>query len=355
MRLADVLVRHGHELTIWAPLQWQAQVEQLGARLEPSSPRLTRRSRGWTRGRVCPRRPKREAERLVPQLHAHAVDVVIRDQPDAVALVAAQYLGIPRIVSHPMFRSSADTPRRLELLSAARCSRPMESGRSDPAERARFAQSWLSIARRWGVELADVRGLGHNTAEPTLTFTTEEIVGDQELPPRVAMHRSAALPPAAAGPERAGRSYTHASAPPRTGGPSCSRIVIAAPGPRARAARHLRGRPKPHAGRSRAACPANFVVRDFRPGPRGAGEGQRSTSRMVAATPFNESLVAGVPLVCLPQAFDQIPLSRRIAQLGVGVIAAEDPGAVRRAVISPARRRSGARARRATVRAPPAV
>jgi UDP:flavonoid glycosyltransferase YjiC (YdhE family) len=37
-------------------------------------------------------------------------------------------------------------------------------------------------------------------------------------------------------------------------------------------------------------------------------------------------------MVCLPQAFDQIPLSTRVAQLGVGVVAQEDPGAVARAV-----------------------
>jgi UDP:flavonoid glycosyltransferase YjiC (YdhE family) len=37
-------------------------------------------------------------------------------------------------------------------------------------------------------------------------------------------------------------------------------------------------------------------------------------------------------MVCLPQAFDQIPLSRRVEQLGVGVIANPDPDAIARAV-----------------------
>jgi UDP:flavonoid glycosyltransferase YjiC (YdhE family) len=46
----------------------------------------------------------------------------------------------------------------------------------------------------------------------------------------------------------------------------------------------------------------------------------------------HESFVAGIPMVCLPQAFDQVPLSRRVAELGVGVVAEEDPGAVARAV-----------------------
>jgi UDP:flavonoid glycosyltransferase YjiC (YdhE family) len=48
----------------------------------------------------------------------------------------------------------------------------------------------------------------------------------------------------------------------------------------------------------------------------------------------HESLVGGVPMVCLPQAFDQIPLSRRVDQLGAGVIAGEDPDAIAQAVLT---------------------
>jgi UDP:flavonoid glycosyltransferase YjiC (YdhE family) len=48
----------------------------------------------------------------------------------------------------------------------------------------------------------------------------------------------------------------------------------------------------------------------------------------------HESLVAGVPMVCLPQAFDQIPLSRRVEQLGAGMISDEDPDAIAGAVLS---------------------
>ena len=77
--------------------------------------------------------------------------------------------------------------------------------------------------------------------------------------------------------------------------------------------------------------PSNVVVRDFVP-----------TRELLARASIHithggcnsvhESLVAGVPMVCLPQAFDQLPLSTRVAQLGVGVIADEDPDAVAHAV-----------------------
>ena len=46
----------------------------------------------------------------------------------------------------------------------------------------------------------------------------------------------------------------------------------------------------------------------------------------------HETLLAGVPMVFLPQAFDQFPLAQAIDQLGAGVISDEDPFAVREAV-----------------------
>ena len=55
--------------------------------------------------------------------------------------------------------------------------------------------------------------------------------------------------------------------------------------------------------------------------------------------------MAGVPMVCLPQAFDQIPLSKRVVELGAGLVVEEDPGDVALAVLSLARRQSGPRAR----------
>jgi MGT family glycosyltransferase len=46
----------------------------------------------------------------------------------------------------------------------------------------------------------------------------------------------------------------------------------------------------------------------------------------------HESLLAEVPLICLPQRFDQLPLSERIEQLGVGYRVPEEPRAIRAAV-----------------------
>jgi MGT family glycosyltransferase len=46
----------------------------------------------------------------------------------------------------------------------------------------------------------------------------------------------------------------------------------------------------------------------------------------------HESLLAGVPMVCVPQAYDQFPLSRNVELLGAGVITDEEPNDLRQAV-----------------------
>jgi MGT family glycosyltransferase len=314
MRLADVLVRQGHELMVWAPEEWRATVEQLGARLEPSSPQMPGSGPGLAADLAAV--TERVAEQLIPELYAHDVDIVVRDSQASWALVAAQYLGLPRIVSHPMF--------------------PIGSGRAaggaqGAIERDRFEQSWLSIARRWGVELADVRGLYHDTTEPTLAFTTEEIVGARELPPTwrcVGPLLSAPPPP---DPETDPPLVYASFGTAQNRRTSLFRLVI----------RALANQPVrllvSTAGRRLGASelgplPPNVVVRESVP----VREVLASSTVHIThggCNSVHESLVAGVPMVCLPQAFDQIPLSARVAELGAGVIAEQDPDAVGAAVL----------------------
>jgi MGT family glycosyltransferase len=321
MRLADVLARQGHELIVWAPEEWRPRVEQLGARFEPSAPEMPR-LQGAALAAAFASITEREAERLIPQLHAHDVDLLIRDSQTPWAVVAAQYLGIPRIVSHPMFPMIGSN---LALQAA-------EDGPSDPAGRERFEQSWLAIARRWGVELADVRGLYHNTSEPTLTFTTEEIVGDQELPRAWRCIGPLLPPPPPPRPERDPPLVYACFGTAQNRRTDLFRIVIAAMA-RQPVRLLVSGAGRSLTGEDLGATPSNVVVRESVP----AMEVLAKASIHVThggCNSVHESLVAGVPMVCLPQAFDQIPLSRRVVRLGVGVIAEEDPGDVARAVLA---------------------
>jgi MGT family glycosyltransferase len=46
----------------------------------------------------------------------------------------------------------------------------------------------------------------------------------------------------------------------------------------------------------------------------------------------HESLLAGVPMLCIPQGYDQFPLTSRIAALGAGRVVLEDADAIRAGV-----------------------
>lgn len=317
MRLAAVLAHQGHELIVWAPEEWRAQVEKLGARLEPSSPEIPRVSAS-RRAAEMAAATEREAERLIPQLHAHDVDLVLRDSQTPWALVAAQYLGIPRLVSHPMF----PTPGSVDT----------DEAELDPVERERFDHSRMSIARRWGVELEDVRGLHHRTSEPTLTFTTEEIVGDHGLPANWHCIGPLLCPPPPGDRDRDPPLVFASFGTAQNRRTELFRIVIAAMARLpARALISAGGRDL--SAEDLGPIPPNVTIEEF-VSVREVLARARVQITHGGSNSVHESLIAAVPLVCLPQAFDQIPLSRRVVELGLGVISEQDPGAVADAVLA---------------------
>jgi MGT family glycosyltransferase len=318
LRLAEVLARQGHELIIWAPEEQRSAVADLGARFEPSVDEIPRVPGSLLAAELASV-TEREAELLIPRLHAHDVDLVIRDSQTPWALVASQYLGIPRIVSHPMFPmfgSGGGDPIGEQL---------------DPEARERFERSWLSIARRWGIELADVRGLYHRTAEPTLAFTTEEIVGDRELPPAWRCIGPLLTAPPPARPVNAPPLVYACFGTAQNRRTELFQVVIAAmAGQPVRLVISAGGRTL--TGEDLGPLPANVTVHEFLES-REALAGASVHITHGGCNSVHESLAAGVPMVCLPQAFDQLPLSRRVAELGAGLVAAENADDVRAAVL----------------------
>jgi MGT family glycosyltransferase len=327
LRLAGVLVRQGHEVIVWAPERWREQAEDLGAGFESHAPELPR-AYGYRFAAELASMTERIAEPLISELFDHDVDLLIRDNQTPWALVAGQYLGIPRIVAHPMFPMFTAGHRDV----ADGESPPGPPDAEEEAQRARFEEIWLSIARRWGVELSDVGGIVHMTSEPTLTFTTEEIVGDEELPST--WHCIGPLLPPPPAPQLGrGRPLVYTSF-----GTTYNRraelfqTVISG----------LTGEPVDvviSTGRGSvtpedlAPLPPNFDVHDFVPTQEVLARASVHITHG-GCNSAHESLLAGVPMVCLPQAFDQLPLSRRIEQLGVGLVSEEDPVEVRRSVRS---------------------
>jgi MGT family glycosyltransferase len=208
---------------------------------------------------------------------------------------------------------------------------PAEETPSARADRQRFERSWLSIARRWGVQLDDVRGLYHRTSEPTLTFTTEQILGPQRLPAAWRCVGPLLSPPPPRGSEERPPLVYACFGTAQNRRTELFRIAIDA----------LAGQPvqllMSTAGRrltpeDLGPVPSNVTVREFVPAREVLA---RATVHIThgGCNSVHESLVAGVPLVCLPQAFDQIPLSRRVAQIGAGVIVEEEASALARAAL----------------------
>jgi len=318
MRLTDVLVRQGHEVVVWAPERCRERVQAWEGTFELHEPDMPH-VKGLGFAAELTARTAHRSEALIEQLFRHDVDLLIHDSQAPWAQVAGDYLGVPRLVSHPLFPDVLHyhTPSDAQL----------QWPTVDPEEATeQFEANWLAIARRWGVRMNTTMASGGN---PTITFTTEELLGDFELQPgwHCVGPLMAPIPAATApGPRPLvyvcfGTSYN--------GRPALFNTVIAGLADEPVDVLVSMGN-----GTLSAAdldpLPANVTVRDF------------VSAREVLAracvhithggcNSVHESLLAGVPMVCIPQGWDQFPLSKRIEALGVAAVVGEDPGAVREA------------------------
>jgi len=324
-RLAEVLVRQRHEVTVWAPEPWHEWVHEGGARFERHEPGVVRGKRGFRLAAELATITERFAEELIPQVHGHEIELLIRDNQAIWALVAGEYLGIPRLVAHPAFP-----------LVAPRGGLQGDEDRSSAAEEERaregFSASWLSIADRWGVELKDITGVFHDTSEPTITFTTEEIIGQRELRP--GWHCVGPLmspPPPREEPRTRQLVYACFGTSYNTR-PELFRSVIEALGRQPFDVLISTGDGDVSAEELRP-LPENIEVRDFVSARDVLARAALHVTHGGCGS-VHESLIAGVPMVCLPQAYDQFSLSERVELLGAGVVAQGEPAAVRAAVLS---------------------
>ena len=260
---------------------------------------------------------------LIEQLFAEDIDLVIHDSQVPWARVAGDYLGLPRIVSHPMF--PIVSPHHIPLDDEE-----PEDEHADTAEaEALFDARWLSIASTWGVELGELDNVIHSTgaSDTTVAFTTEEMVGNFELGPT--WHCIGPLmdqiPPAAPTDDRPlvyvclGTSF------------NTRRAVFNA------AIEGLADEPfdvliSTGRGQIEAAdlepLPSNVEVRDFVPA-REVLTRARLHMTHGGNNSVHESLLAGVPMLLVPQAFDQFPLAQRVERLGAGLVVEENPAAIR--------------------------
>jgi MGT family glycosyltransferase len=323
MRLSSVLIRQGHTVVAWAPEVWREDVEACGATFELHHPDMPRVNGSIAFTADLAATVERLTGGLIEQLYAHEVDLLIQDSQVPWARVAADYLGIPRIISHPMFPIVA--PHQIQSDASLRLPAP------DPDRAmARFEASWMAIARRWGVELEGDKVI-HSRGETTFTFTTREILGpDYELEPgwECIGPLMEPFPIAARLVDRPvvyvclGTSFNGRTAPFRAVLDALEREpvdVLVSTGRGVLSAEDLEP------------LPENVEVHEFIP----AREVLARASVHIThggCNSVHESLLAGVPMLCIPQGFDQFPLTGRVEVLGAGRVVGEDPVAIREGV-----------------------
>ena len=323
-RLSGALSRHGHNVIAWGPEKSRTTIEASGARFVLHTPEMPRVDTFMAHVASLAATTEEVTGTLVEQLHEHEIDLIIHDSQAPWARVAGDYLGLPRIVSYPMFPIAA--------------TRVIPSDTSDPEPapapedaRERFEASWRAIALRWGVELGDWNSVIHTAgeSETTLTFTTSEILGDYELLPGWHCIGPLMKPPPPRAP-RADRPLVYVcfgtSFNARAGhfraaidGLADEPVdVLVSTGGGVMTREQL------------GPLPANVTLRDFVPGREVLARASLHITHG-GNNSVHETLLARVPMLLIPQAWDQWPLAGRVEGLGAGLIAEEYPDAIRTA------------------------
>jgi MGT family glycosyltransferase len=260
---------------------------------------------------------ERGVPQLVEELFAAEVDVVVHDCQAPWGRIAADFLGLPRVVSRPLF------PRLREVFKWMR-------DRPGPDALARIEASRLAVARSWGAELGSW-GNGYLSAgEMTVSYTTARFAGVD-------------------GPE-AGWCYAGPlmDAEPARGTAAARPLVYVALG----TMYNRRAEPFRAVIDALADEPVDVLVavadspvRDelgllpANVSLRGHVDSRAVLARATVhvthggASSVSESLLAGVPMVCIPQGSDHFEWASRVEDLGAGAVVPEEPDAVRAAVV----------------------
>ena len=318
-RMAAVCTGLGHRVVAWAPERFRAALGAAGAELRPVPapapdaplPDVDAVAAGIAR--VTPQLAEQAAEGLV----AERVDLVVHDGMAPWGRVAADWLGLPRICSFAGFPAPAVAS---ELRTGAPGPRDLETLRRSRDE----------VVRRWGVELGGFADVLVNAGDVTFAYTTPEVAGFEIADPSWRM----------VGPLMDGGPAPAAD----PGGPPLvyvgfgtffSRRTSLFDAPlRALAGEDVRvlaatgGAPVDELG----PLPANVTAAEW-VDSRAVLAGAAVHVTHGGAGSVHESLLAEVPMVCLPQGADHFHWAARIRELGVGeVVEAPDPAAIRGAV-----------------------
>jgi MGT family glycosyltransferase len=331
IRLGAVLARQGHEVIAWGPEGYRSSIEASGAEFVAHDPLA---GRGPQMGLPAYAADLAAAtERcigdVIDQLFARGIELVVHDCHVPWARVAGDFLGLPRIISNPLFPGSDATAPKLSPMYGW-----VESLRwfheHAKAAQARVETSRLEVARRWGIDLGDWSSTLVSTAPHTVSFTTAEISGKAELDDGW-RYAGPLMDPAPPRVSPAARPLVYVAFGTAFNNlPMAFRSTLAA-------LAHEEVDVIASTGRSSVApaglgpLPANAVVHEFVDSREVLARASVHVTHGGCSS-VHESLLAGVPMVCLPVGADQFDWAGRVEELGAGQTIEMTPEAIRGAV-----------------------
>jgi MGT family glycosyltransferase len=325
-----VLARRGHRVVAWAPEGFREQIERDGVVMRANSDGPAPPARLGTGpmdlAALFANVAVAWTPELVDGLHAEGVDVVVNDAQAPWGRVAADWLGLPKACSFPLFPPIRHFDHK-----------PPDE--STEAAKASVLASRAAIGHRWGIELGAAAGQGFDMlGAVNLVYATPEVLG-QEDADRLddswhcvgpLMERDGAGVEPALG-EDDGRPLVYVALGSVYGGQQqVFKTALEA----------LAGEPV----RVLAATFNHVAPEALAPLPDNATVAARVDSRAVlaraavhvshgGANSVHESLLAGVPMVFLPQGSDNPAWATRLTELGVGSTVEESAERIREAVL----------------------
>lgn len=323
-RLGRVVAAEGHRVIAWAPEAHRQSIEASGAEHRDCNPARRGTWRGGVAGfeAALIEGAQRHAGTLIEEMLAEGVELVIHDCYALWGQVAGDFLGLPRIVSYPLFPFTAPTGNgRREGWNTPRPDwrRVVE----------RAALDRRLIEREWGIDVGGWHGGKPSPGAPTVNYTIEEIGG---------------APAAETEWEFVGPLLEDRPSQPRADPPLVyvclgtfwtfrhevyrAAIDALADEPVEVVVSTGRGFVRPA---DLQPLPSNVAVFDFVDAREVLSRARVHITHGGIGS-VHESLLAGVPMVCLPQGIDQFAWAHHAARLGVGERAEPTPEAIRAAV-----------------------
>ena len=320
-RLGAVLAQQGHHVVALGPIAYREQLEAPGVEFQEHEPFRFPPSRliaaqGPVEGVVGFSAALADAtalgvERLINWLFDQQVDLVVHDIHVPWARVAADFLGLPRVVSNPLFPAPG---------------RPSQPPASVDRALARLKARRLEIGRRWGVDIGDWVATMLNRAQATISYTTQTITGVPPLDGAWSyvgplMERRSFAPSARDRPlvyVALGTFYNYRAEVFKAVLEALNDAPVDVLVSTGRGVSKVELEPLPENVRVYEFVRSRSVLEQASVHVTHGGSGS-----------VHESLLAGVPMVCIPQGADQYSWSERVQAVGAGELSDATAGAIR--------------------------